>query len=230
VECPALRPASSSHLPWLGLAEFFSSLIIAEQVTRVPSTTGSPRAVAALVSPPMTRTFYTISPSTTSIHCRSSPEPPAVDLTIIGNGDTIERSTAAPALRLFDVADGASLTLDQLTLQNGWAFEENGGAIVNRGTLTVSNSVCSRCMTSIPNFRVWCDDDSVRVASLRLNPGQQPGTAGHSRTRCSCQGLDSGSSDGTEGLGAPFCLSGTCTRPTLFVYGARFLDGGRRGG
>src|SRR5262249_50707974 len=42
-------------------------------------------------------------------------------LTIAGNGDTIERSTASgtPAFRLFDVASGAVLVLQNLTLANG---------------------------------------------------------------------------------------------------------------
>lgn len=57
-------------------------------------------------------------------------------LTIIGNGDTIERSTAknTPAFRLFWVQSGATLTLENLTLQGG-----NAGAISNWGTLTMSN-------------------------------------------------------------------------------------------
>jgi hypothetical protein len=61
------------------------------------------------------------------------------NLTIVGNGDTIERSTAAgtPAFRLFDVARGASLTLKNLTLQNGVATNY-GGAIYNQGTLLLS--------------------------------------------------------------------------------------------
>src|SRR6516225_9663118 len=47
------------------------------------------------------------------------------NLTILGNGDTIQRSTAksTPAFRLFDVAVGASLTLQNLTAQNGLAPE-----------------------------------------------------------------------------------------------------------
>ena len=42
-------------------------------------------------------------------------------MTIVGNGDTIERSTAAstPDFRLLDVARGGSLTLENLTLQGG---------------------------------------------------------------------------------------------------------------
>ena len=65
-------------------------------------------------------------------------------LTIVGNGDTIERSTTSgtPAFRLFDVASGASLTLESLTLQNGLAFgsgsSSEGGAAFNQGTLTLS--------------------------------------------------------------------------------------------
>jgi uncharacterized protein (TIGR03118 family) len=67
----------------------------------------------------------------------------AVNLTILGNGDTIERNVASNNWRLFEVAVGASLTLDQLTLQNGYAFGFDGGAIYNQGTLMVSNSTLS---------------------------------------------------------------------------------------
>jgi hypothetical protein len=68
----------------------------------------------------------------------------ADNLTIIGNADTIEGSTASgtPAFRLFDVAGGASLTLKNLTLQNGLAFGSGaaaeGGAVYNQGTLVLS--------------------------------------------------------------------------------------------
>jgi hypothetical protein len=68
----------------------------------------------------------------------------ADNLTIIGNGDTIERSTASgtPDFRLFDVASGSSLTLENLTLQNGLAFgsgiSAQGGAIYNQSTLVLS--------------------------------------------------------------------------------------------
>jgi hypothetical protein len=66
------------------------------------------------------------------------------NLTIVGNGDTIERSAAAgtPAFRLFDVAAGASLTLQNLTLQGGLAFgagaSAEGGAIYSQGTLDLN--------------------------------------------------------------------------------------------
>jgi hypothetical protein len=73
-------------------------------------------------------------------------------LTIIGNGDTIERNTASgtPNFRLFDVASEGSLILENLTLQNGLAFgagsSAEGGAIFNQGTadldaVTVQNNI-----------------------------------------------------------------------------------------
>jgi hypothetical protein len=68
------------------------------------------------------------------------------NLTIIGNGDTIERNTpyGAPAFRLFDVTNGGSLTLENLTLQGGWAngngSAAEGGAIFNRGTLVLNGA------------------------------------------------------------------------------------------
>jgi hypothetical protein len=65
-------------------------------------------------------------------------------LTIVGNGATVERSTAAgtPAFRLLDVAAGASLTLQNLALQGGltlgyWSVAASGGAISNAGNLTL---------------------------------------------------------------------------------------------
>jgi hypothetical protein len=69
----------------------------------------------------------------------------ADNLTLIGYGDLIERSTTAgtPAFRLFDVASGASLTLENMTVQNGLAYGENaaaqGGAVRNLGTLTLNH-------------------------------------------------------------------------------------------
>ena len=87
------------------------------------------------------------------------------NLTIVGNGGTIERSTAVstPLFRLLDVVSGGSLTLENLTLQGGHIpgssgsegtpspagpslFAARGGAIYNQGTLvlnavTVQNNV-----------------------------------------------------------------------------------------
>jgi len=73
-------------------------------------------------------------------------------LTILGNGDTIERSAAAgtPAFRLFDVVAGASLTLKNLTLQGGLATGPHefsgqppaqGGAVYSRGTLNLESVI-----------------------------------------------------------------------------------------
>src|ERR1017187_3455346 len=60
-----------------------------------------------------------------------------VNLTIIGNGDTINGG------RVFEVAMGSSLTLDHMTLQNGYEYAYNGGAIYNEGTLVISNCTLS---------------------------------------------------------------------------------------
>jgi hypothetical protein len=66
------------------------------------------------------------------------------NLTIVGNGDTIERSTASgmPDFRLFVVDKGGSLTLQNLTLQNGLedgsGASAEGGAIYSQGTLVLT--------------------------------------------------------------------------------------------
>jgi hypothetical protein len=64
------------------------------------------------------------------------------NLTIAGNGDSLQRNSKSPAFRLFDVATGASLTLTNLTVQNGLASGEGGG-ILNNGTLSVSGCTLS---------------------------------------------------------------------------------------
>jgi uncharacterized repeat protein (TIGR01451 family) len=67
------------------------------------------------------------------------------NLTILGGNDIIARNTASgtPAFRLFDLAAGAALTLQSLTLQNGLAqgsaVSAEGGAIYSRGALTLSS-------------------------------------------------------------------------------------------
>ena len=65
----------------------------------------------------------------------------AVNLTIIGNGATIQRtnvigrySQVKNPFRLFDVAAGSSLTLDRITMKGGL-----GGAILNHGILNIVN-------------------------------------------------------------------------------------------
>jgi hypothetical protein len=84
------------------------------------------------------------------------------NLTIVGNGDTIARSTVAgtPAFRLFDVASGASLTLENLTVQGGLAIGPSfvtaaGGGIYNQGTLdlkgvTVQNNTAQGQNSTVP--------------------------------------------------------------------------------
>src|SRR5262245_2085131 len=67
------------------------------------------------------------------------------NLTIIGNGDIIERGGASgtPDFRLLDVAAGAALRLTHLTVQGGRATDNPlfgaaaGGAVFNRGALTL---------------------------------------------------------------------------------------------
>jgi hypothetical protein len=70
------------------------------------------------------------------------------NLTIVGNGDTIARSTKSktPVFRLLAVASGGSLTLENLTLQGGLAYgisvggvlSVNGGAIYSQGNLVLN--------------------------------------------------------------------------------------------
>src|SRR6516164_6571137 len=92
---------------------------------------------------------------------------------IVGNGDTIERSTAAgtPAFRLFGVANGGSLTLQNLTLQNG--NYNQGGAIHNQGTLALSQvTVLSNTADGLPGAGggIWSNGSlTVKNSTFEAN-------------------------------------------------------------
>ena len=78
--------------------------------------------------------------------------PNAVNLTILGNGDTLQRDAADSQMRLFEVAYGSSLTLAQMTLQNGYAAGRTGGAIYNSGTLTISNCILTNNISDYSGY------------------------------------------------------------------------------
>jgi hypothetical protein len=67
------------------------------------------------------------------------------DLTILGNGSVLQRSTATgvPFFRLFDVAAGGTLRLESLTLQGG--LERSGGAVYSRGDLVLDHVNVQKC-------------------------------------------------------------------------------------
>jgi predicted outer membrane repeat protein len=86
------------------------------------------------------------------------------NLTIVGNGDLVQRDPRLGSgtwgdgtqFRLFDVAAGATLTLQNLTLQNGVAsnftlLPAQGGAIYSQGTLTL-DGVTVQNNTAQPSY------------------------------------------------------------------------------
>jgi hypothetical protein len=89
------------------------------------------------------------------------------ELAIFGNGGVIERSTdsAAPGFRLLNVAAGASLTLEDVTLRGG--YSPFGGAIYNAGTLALAG-------VTVQNNLAWGN----RGANCRCRPGGNGGPGG----------------------------------------------------
>ena len=69
------------------------------------------------------------------------------DITIDGNGATIERDSAVQAFRIFHVSFNGNLTLNEVTVSNGRATGSGlgsfGGGILNFGTVTITNSTIS---------------------------------------------------------------------------------------
>jgi hypothetical protein len=159
----------------------------------------------------------------------------AVDLTIIGNGDTIERIavisryyTIKNPFRLFDVAPGASLTLDQVILQGGW-LSVSGGAILNRGTLNVINGSILSGNSGSSGGGIYNAGGTVTVINSTLDGN---GAGGDGGGICNAGGTVTISNGTLSGNGAfygggIYNDSGTVTvsNGTLDGNGARFGGG-----
>jgi hypothetical protein len=96
------------------------------------------------------------------------------NLTIVGNGDTIQGSNA---FRLFDVAPGASLTLENMTLLNGSASGWGGGAIYTQGNLVVNGLTIENNSASATGGGVYVAGGtaSINNSVLRNNSAERGG-------------------------------------------------------
>lgn len=87
------------------------------------------------------------------------------DITIIGNGSVIERDVTASDFRLFRIENGGSLTLDSLTIQNGvtsgTGASGDGGAIHNRGTLNLVDTILINNTANVEGGAIYNDTNAV---------------------------------------------------------------------
>jgi fibronectin-binding autotransporter adhesin len=149
-------------------------------------------------------------------------------LTIVGGGDTIERSTASgtPIFRLLDVATGGSLTLQSLTLQGGSAtfidaeLYSVGGAIYNQGALTLSGVTVQNNTTLLAGGGIYSyegsvtleggsivsDNDVVDSVANGVGGGGGGLYAEYSTVTVTNATLDNNSVSGTEAYGGGICV------------------------
>jgi hypothetical protein len=161
------------------------------------------------------------------------------NLTIVGNGDTIERASGGQDFRFFDVAAGASLTLANLTLQGGLeignGLPAKGGAINNHGTLdlngvTVQNNI-AQAESGGSGWKAYgggiCSDGTLTLeGGTRVQNNQalggQGGLYGTSR------GITWGYPGGNAYGGGVCVLAGTATLTDVTVC-ANTTKGGQGG-
>jgi hypothetical protein len=148
------------------------------------------------------------------------------NLTLVGNGDTIARSTAAgmPAFRLLDVAGAASLTLQNLTLQGGLAFgagiSAEGGAVYNQGTLDLNGVTVQNNIAQGSNGQDAAGGGvySGGVLTLEGNTNLQNN-----------QALGGYGSVGGNGLGGGLCAAGGTATLTGITLSSNTAQGGQGG-
>jgi hypothetical protein len=143
-----------------------------------------------------------------------------------GYGDTIDASKAG---RLFDVAKGALLTLENVTLQNGVAQgylflgTEEGGAILNQGALVLSHVLVQNNTAqgaigdgqSAAGGGVWSNGSlTVENSSVFANNSAQGSNQNYT-----------GSQNGGSAYGGGICIAGGTANVTNTFFGA-FIRGG----
>src|SRR5262245_37870910 len=99
----------------------FTAANVAELIAAIDVANQTPEADQITLAPGKTFTLTEVNNSTRGPTGLPDIAAEGGPLNIIGNGDVIERSKnpAAPAFRLIEVAPGASLTVEHLTLQGG---------------------------------------------------------------------------------------------------------------
>lgn len=102
----------------------------------------------------------------------------AETLTINGMGNTLSRSATAPNFRLLRVALGADLEINETTLSGGRADTgsvvvlqpaDSGGAIFNRGTVTVNNSTISGNSALNDGGAIYSTASTANSAAVNIN-------------------------------------------------------------
>jgi hypothetical protein len=119
------------------------------------------------------------------------------ELTIIGNGDAIQRSKTrtTPVFRFFEVAPGGTLSLNNLTLSGGFATyftipsepQVAGGAILSRGTLNLDGVTVQNCTvqatggyTNLAAGGAIYSSGTLAIANSKIQNNQALGSAGES--------------------------------------------------
>jgi hypothetical protein len=142
------------------------------------------------------------------------------NVAVQGAGATIARSTATgvPAFRIFDVADGGSLTLNALTLSNGLANngQQGGGAIFNHGTLTVTAGTFTNNSSPAATGTSGGAIDStgtlsVNTSTFSANSGQEGGGIMNQSTATVTNSTFAGNNATDFGGGALVNTAGTAT-------------------
>ncbi len=150
---PQAKPAcrrtqlTLEHLEDRDLPSSYSAATVSDLIADINAANKAGGANRITLTAPTTSPYALTAVNNTTNGANGLPVIAAHDnLTILGNGDTIKNSTgnngvALVDFRLLDVASGASLMLQNLTLEGGLAFAAgigNGGAVYNQGALTLS--------------------------------------------------------------------------------------------
>ena len=139
--------------------------------------------------------------------------PVTSEITIEGNGSTIERSSAdgTPEFRILAIAGTGNLTLENIVIRGGLSDMSIGGGILNSGILTVNSSTISENSADFPgdseqglgagifNFRTLNVSNSTISGN---SAGVQSGEGGGIGSSGTAAIINSTITDNTAGAGA----------------------------
>ena len=105
------------------------------------------------------------------------------EITINGNGSTIQRDALAPDFRIFHLGVGGTLTLNDVTITGGVASGplvsgQRGGGIYNNGAVTFSNSTLRGNSASLTGGGIYILGSAIIINNRTISGNSAPSLQG----------------------------------------------------
>ncbi|HRJ75102.1 MAG TPA: hypothetical protein PLX90_03845, partial [Anaerolineales bacterium] len=116
-----------------------------------------------------TESFYTLETIDNSLYSPNGLPVIKTDITINGNGATIQRDLASPSFRIFQVISSGKLTLNSLNISNGYAVNYGGAIMSEFGDVIINDSTFTNNSVPGAGGAIWVKNGTITVNDSDFN-------------------------------------------------------------